>query len=98
MKTLAISEKIRYNIDKVLSSDEILLKKKNKKGLEKIINIKKSIHSYEYKDNCLFIILKTGQGSELPAVRADELMKLIADDVLFDIKRIRFFDEQLKEM
>lgn len=91
-------EKIRYNIDKVLSSDEILLTKKNKKGLEKTINIKTSIHSYEYKDDCLFIILKTGQGSELPAVRADELMKLIAEDVLFDIKRIRFFDEQLKEM
>ena len=32
-------EKIRYNIDKVLSSDEILLTKKNKKGLEKTINI-----------------------------------------------------------
>ena len=91
-------EEIRYNIHRVLSSEEILLTKKNKKGLEKTINIKSSIHSYEYKDDCLFIILKTGQGSELPAVRADELMKLISGDVLFDIKRLRFLDEQLKEM
>ena len=91
-------EEIKYNIDKVLSSEEILLTKKNKKGLEKTINIKSSIHSYEYKDDCLFIILKTGQGSELPAVRADELMKLVSDTVLFDIKRLRFLDEQLKEM
>ena len=91
-------EEIEYNIHKVLSSDEILLTKKNKKGLEKTINIKSSIHSYEYKDNCLFIILKTGQGSELPAVRADELMKLVSADTLFDIKRLRFLDEQLKEM
>lgn len=91
-------EEIKYNIHKILSSEEILLTKKNKKGLEKTINIKSSIHSYEYKNDCLFIILKTGQGSELPAVRADELMKLVADNVLFDIKRLRFLDEQLKEM
>ncbi len=91
-------ENFRYNIDKVLSSDEILLTKKNKKGLEKIINIKNSIHSYEYRGGCLFIILKTGQSSEIPAVRADELMKLVSSDTLFDIKRLRFFDKQLKEI
>ncbi len=91
-------ENFRYNVDKVLSSDEIFLTKKNKKGLEKTINIKNSIYSYEYKSDCLFIILKTGQGSEIPAVRADELMKLISADTLFDIKRLRFFDEQLKEI
>ncbi len=91
-------ENFRYNIDKVLSSKEIFLTKKNKKGLEKTINIKNSIYSYEYRDNCLFITLKTGQGSEIPSVRADELMKLISTDILFDIKRLRFFDEQLKEI
>ena len=91
-------ENFRYNIDKVLSSEEIFLTKKNKKGLEKTINIKSSIYSYEYRDDCLFIILKTGQGSDIPAVRADELMKLISADILFDIKRLRFFDEQLKEI
>lgn len=91
-------ENFRYNVNKVLSSEEIFLTKKNKKGLEKTINIKKSIYSYEFKGDCLFIILKTGQGSEIPAVRADELMKLISADCLFDIKRLRFFDEQLKEI
>ncbi len=89
---------IRYNIEKVLSSEEIYLTKKNKKGLEKTINIKKSINSYEFKDDCLFIVLKTGQGSDIPAVRADELMKLISNDILFDITRVKFFDNELREI
>ncbi|MBQ3311009.1 DUF2344 domain-containing protein [bacterium] len=86
------------NCNQVLSSQEILLTKKNKKGLLKTSNIKSSIQSYRFEDNDLFIILKTGQGSDIPAVRADDIMKIISNDMIFDIKRIRFFDENLEEL
>lgn len=98
--TLHNFESLMYNMNKVLSSDEILLTKKNKKGILKTTNIKPSIKSYRFEseneDKCLFIILKTGQGGETPALRADDLMKIIAPDILFDIKRIKFFDENVK--
>ncbi len=87
-----------YNMNKVLSSDEILLTKKNKKGFLKTTNIKTSIKSFYLEENCLKIVLKTGQGSEIPAVRADDLMKIIEPNMLFDIKRVRFFDENVKEI
>lgn len=87
-----------YNCDMVLSREEILLTKKNKKGLLKTSNIKSSIKSYTFKDDCLYLTLKTGQGSEIPAVRADDIMKLISEDTIFDIKRLRFFDENGLEL
>ena len=46
----------------------------------------------------LFIILKTGQQSEIPTVRADVLMNLIDSNTIFDIKRTKFLDENLKEV
>lgn len=91
-------ETFMYNCDRVLSSEEILLTKKNKKGLLKTSNIKSSIQSYQFKEDSLFVILKSGQGSEIPAVRADDLMKLICENIIFDIKRLRFFDENLLEL
>ena len=91
-------ESLLYNMNKVLSSEEILLTKKNKKGLIKNINIKPSIKSYKFEGDNLFIILKTGQGGETPALRADDLMKIIDSDVLFDIQRLRFLDENLEEL
>ena len=72
--------------------------KRNKKGLLQKTDIKKSIKSYRFEDGCLFIILKTGQGSDIPAVRADVVMNLIAPDVQFNIMRIAFFDEELKTL
>ena len=72
--------------------------KKNKKGLIKKINVKPSVKSYRFEDENLFIILKTGQGEEIPALRADDLMKIIDQNVLFDIKRLRFFDEKMNEI
>lgn len=113
---------LMYNMNKVLSSEEILLTKKNKKGILKTTNIKSSIKSYRFEDESLFIVLKTGQvglqkdtqsdsrenrNSEnrqgeqfvaVPALRADDLMKIIAPDILFDIKRIKFFDENVKAL
>lgn len=107
-KSLYDFETLRYNTDKVLSSEEIFIEKKNKKGLIKKTDVKQSIKSYRYENNSLYIVLKTGQSainkedgtveSGIPALRADVLMNLIAPDVTFDIKRTRFFDKDLKEL
>lgn len=91
-------EKFRYDVEKVLSSSEIFITKKNKKGLEKTTDIKKSIGSHRFEEESLFIYLKTGQGSEIPALRADTLMELVNKDRIFDITRIRFLDEKLREL
>lgn len=97
-KALYDFENLRYNTDKVLSSKEIFIEKKNKKGLIKKTDIKPSIKSYRFEDENLFIVLKTGQGTDIPALRADVLMNIIAPDIPFEITRVRFFDEKLEEI
>ena len=100
-KNLYDFDKLKYNTDRVLSSEEIFIEKKNKKGLLKKTDIKPSIKSYRFEGNSLFIILKTGQGTDsnsIPALRADVLMNLIAEGVFFNITRIRFFDNSLREL
>ena len=97
-KKLYDFENLKYNTNRVLSSEEIFIEKKNKKGLIKTINIKPAIKSYRFEDECLFIILKTGQGTDIPALRADVLMSVIEPDTMFDITRIKFFDEELREL
>lgn len=92
------TEEFMYDVNRVLSSDSILITKKNKKGLEKITDFKKSVGSYRFENNSLFIYLKTGQGSDIPALRADDLMKLVNPDQIFEITRVRFLDEKLNEM
>lgn len=94
-------EKLKYNTDKVLSSEEIFIEKKNKKGLLKKTDIKPAVKSYRYQGDSLFIVLKTGQGigeDAIPALRADALMNIIAPDISFNIKRTRFFDRDLREL
>jgi len=91
-------EDLKYNTNRVLSSEEIVIEKKNKKGLTQKINIKPAIKSYRFDGNCLFIVLKTGQRTDIPALRADVLMQTIAPDVPFDITRVKFFDEDLREL
>ena len=91
-------EEFMYDVNKVLSSDSILITKKNKKGLEKTTDFKKSIGSYRFEKDSLFIYLKVGQGSNIPALRADDLMKLVNPNQIFEITRVRFLDEKLKEM
>ena len=91
-------ENLKYNTDRVLSSEEIFIEKKNKKGLTQKINIKPAIKSYRFEGNCLFIVLKTGQKTDIPALRADVLMNIISPDNAFDITRIKFFDENLREL
>ena len=87
-----------YNTEKVLSSDEIVIEKKNKKGLVKKTDIKKSIGAYRFEDGYLFIVLKTGQGTDVPPLRADVLMDVIAPGVVFDISRVKFLTESLHEL
>ena len=103
--TLYDFNKLVYNTDKILSSNEIYIEKKNKKGLIKKTNIKPSIKSYRFEDECLYIVLRTGQGTlessetiNIPSVRADVLMNLIAKDIPFNITRTKFFDESLNEI
>lgn len=94
-------DNLKYNTDRVLSSDEIYIEKKNKKGLIKKTDIKPAIKSHKYEGKSLFIVLKTGQKTDdnaIPALRADSLMNVIAPDVSFNIKRTRFFDKDLREL
>ena len=76
----------------------MLISKKNKKGLQKTINIKPSVYSYKFEDESLFIVLKTGQNCDIPAVRVDDFMKLIGEPYNFEIVRTRFFDKELQEL
>jgi len=97
-KPLYNDEEFRYDVERVLSSNSILITKKNKKGIEKTTDFKKSIGSYRFENDNLFIHLKVGQGSEVPALRADDLMKLVNPNKIFEITRVRFLDEKLNEM
>ena len=91
-------ETLCYNVDEVLNSQEIFIEKRNKKGLLKKTDIKNAIKSYRFENECLFIILKSGQGSDIPAVRADVLMEVIAPNVQFDITRVAFYDENMTKL
>ena len=53
---------------------------------------------YKFENNALYIHLKVGQGSDVPALRADDLMKVVDSNKLFEITRIKFLDEKLNEM
>lgn len=91
---------LKYNTNRVLSSEEIFIEKKNKKGLVKKVDIKEAVKSFRFVEESLFIVLKTGQNLEgdIPALRADALLEIIAPNVKFDITRKRFFDENMQEL
>ena len=91
-------EEFRALVEKVLSMDEILITKKTKKKQEKVVDFKNSIGAYRFDDKALFIHLKVGQGSEIPALRADDLMKLVDSSKLYEITRLKFLDEKLNFM
>ncbi len=93
-----LTESFKSDIENILTQQQILITKKNKKGKEKTVDYKKSIGSYRFENNSLYIHLKVGQGSDIPAFRADDLMKLAAPDKIFEITRIKFLDEKLNEM
>ena len=91
-------EEFKKDVERVLTSPEILISKKNKKGIEKTTDFKKSVGTYRFDEGSLYIFLKTGQGSEIPALRADSLMQLVNPERLFYITRLRFLDENLREL
>lgn len=78
-----------------MSSDEILVTKKNKKGFEKTTDFKESAGTGGFWNDNLFIYLKTGQGSGIPALRADDLMKIVNEKIL---TKVRFLNKNLNEM
>ena len=91
-------DEIRYIIKKCLSSDEILITKKTKKGIEKTINYRSALKEFEIKDeSTISFILKAGQNEQIPTLRADEFLKTIFNDNnIFKIKRVKFFDTDMK--
>lgn len=91
-------EKIRYIIEKCLSSDELLITKKTKKGIEKVINYRNSLKSFEItKEGRLVFVLKAGQSDLIPALRADDFLTAVfKESNLFKIKRTKFFDTELR--
>ena len=91
-------EKLRYIIEKCLSSDELLITKKTKKGIEKTINYRNSLKEFEIKDDgTLIFVLKAGQNEQIPSLRADEFLKTIfGESNIFKIKRVKFFDTDLR--
>ena len=93
-----IDENFKCKIENLLSSPQILISKVNKKGQEKTTDYKKSVGSYRFENNSLYIYLKVGQGSDIPALRADDLMQLIGNNKIFEITRIKFLDEKLNEI
>ncbi|MBQ2643969.1 DUF2344 domain-containing protein [bacterium] len=62
--------------EKFDSNDEIVIEKKNKKGITKIINIKPSIKNIYLQNNNIIMVLKTGQNTDVPAIRADVAIEL----------------------
>ena len=90
-------KELEYNTNKCLSCDEISIERKTKKGLNKVINYRKSLNSLEFKEGVVSFVLKCGQDPLIPSFRADEFLKTIyGDDSAFDIKRVCFFDKDLK--
>ena len=93
------NEKMLY-IKNVLASQELYLEKKNKKGVDVKINVSNSVKSVDLceKTGTLYLILKSGQGSEIKSLRADDFMKLVFPDEQFDIVREKYLDINLKEI
>ncbi len=94
-KNVSNFDDLMYIRDKLTSEDEIFLKKKTKKGIDKLINIKQSVKDIEFKDNKLYVTLKTGQNSDIPSIRADHLMNIFYPEKKFNIKRLYLYDEKM---
>lgn len=96
-KSIYNFDEISYIIKKCLSSDEILIKKKTKKDIIKKVNYRNSLKTFEIKDvGLLSFILKTGQSDSIPALRADDFLKMLFKDTEFSIKRLEFYDIDMR--
>jgi radical SAM-linked protein len=88
---------LRYNIEKILSDDDLFLIKINKKGIGKTLNYTRSRRSLELDGDLIAFVLKTGQDKEIPTLRADEFLRAcFQDDKAFKITRTHLFDKDLK--
>lgn len=97
-KSLGISnfDGFIYTIEKCLSSSDFFIEKKTKKGIIKQINYRNSIKSVQVAGDRLEFVLKTGQDSALPALRADVFLKyLLSDSAIFEIRRSAFYDKDM---
>ncbi|MDD3236730.1 MAG: TIGR03960 family B12-binding radical SAM protein [Candidatus Gastranaerophilales bacterium] len=92
------SEELLYIRDKISSDDELIIEKKNKKGITKLVNIKPSIKSVDVVEDKIQLVLKVGQNADLPSVKADVVLKMFRPEIEFKIKRTKFFDENLNEI
>ena len=100
-KTLGILnfEDLRYTVEKCLSSSELFIEKKTKKGIIKQVNYRNSVKSAEIKEGKFRFILKAGQDDIMPAFRADEFLKyLFNKNAIFEIKRLSFFEKDMAEI
>lgn len=91
-------ENLLYIKDTISSQNEIFIKKINKKGIEKLINIKPSIKSVTVDNDSLYMILKTGQSLEIPSVKPEEVIKIYSPEIDYRIKRIEFYDAQMNKL
>ena len=91
-------EDLLYIKSKISSSNEIFIEKINKKGIKKLINIKPSIKLAEIKDMKLYMVLKTGQSEEIPAVKPEEVIKQYFPNVEFRIIRKEFYDKNMNKL
>lgn len=88
-----------YDINaKFSKNEEILIEKKNKKGIKRTIDIKPSIRSISERDNKIVMVLKAGQNQEIPSLRPDTAMELFKPEIKFDMKRTKFFDGSLEKI
>ncbi len=100
-KTLGISnfQDLIYTIEKCLSSNELFIEKKTKKGITKLVNYRNSLKNANVCDGKFIFILKAGQNDTIPAFRADEFLKyLFGNEAIFEIKRLSFFDKNLQKI
>ena len=98
LEPLSKNEDLLYIKNRIDSSENLFISKKNKKGIEKQLDIKQSIKSVQLQDDKLYMILKTGQGGDVPSLRADVALATILPDKFFDITRVEFYDKDFKKI
>lgn len=86
-----------YDINEKFSNgNEPVIEKKNKKGITRTIKIRPSVKSITSDKDKIIMILKTGQNTETPSLRADTAIELFLPNIKFEIKRTKFFDASLE--
>ncbi len=92
------NQDLGYIKEVLASGDEIFLKKKSKKGVDKLISINQSLKDVEIFEDKICLTLKAGQNQFLPSLRPDDVIKFFYPDTRFNIKRLAFFDENMNRI